>query len=135
MLSIRGLFTVAKPLVSRSFVTIHFYTPKGETKTVKAEPGENILRVAQHNGIPLEGACEGGMACATCHVILSKEYYDKLPEPSEAEEDCLDNAAGLTETSRLACQLRVTEDMDNMDVTIPTNTRNFYVDGHVPKPH
>ena len=80
------------------------------------------------------GACEGGIACATCHVIIGKDYFDKLPEASEAEEDCLDNATDLSETSRLGCQVKITPDLENMDVTIPGKTRNFYVDGHVPKP-
>jgi ferredoxin len=68
-------------------------------------------------------------------LILPVELYDSLPEPSEEEEDMLDMAFGLTETSRLGCQVTVTEDMDGMTLEMPAATRNFYVDGHVPKPH
>ena len=135
MIAVRTLSILARGISSRGFVTIHFHTPDGKTRSVDAKPGEVLLRVAQHNDIPLEGACECGMACATCHVILDKKHYDALPEPTEEEEDCLDNASGLTETSRLGCQIKITEDMDGMEVTIPKITRNFYVDGHVPKPH
>ena len=97
-----------RSLRKRGFVTVNFYTAGGEKKTVKGEPGETVMRIAQHNGIPLEGrilfvflvvgACEGGMACATCHVIVGNSFFDKLPEASEEEEDCLDNATELTET-------------------------------------
>ena len=74
-------------------------------------------------------------ACSTCHLIFTRELYDELPEPSEDEEDMLDMAYGLTETSRLGCQVTVTEQMDGIVVRMPKATRNFYVDGHVPKPH
>lgn len=74
-------------------------------------------------------------ACSTCHVILTPDLYDKLPEPSDDEEDMLDMAFGLTETSRLGCQIVVTEEMEGIVLEMPAATRNFYVDGHVPKPH
>ena len=74
-------------------------------------------------------------ACSTCHLIFPVDVYDSLPEPSEDEEDMLDMAFGLTETSRLGCQVTVREEMDGMTVTMPKATRNFYVDGHVPQPH
>jgi ferredoxin len=68
-------------------------------------------------------------------VILEESIYDGLPEPSEEEEDMLDMAFGLTTTSRLGCQVEVSEDMANTTITLPAATRNFYVDGHTPKPH
>lgn len=74
-------------------------------------------------------------ACSTCHLILPPSLYDALPEPSEDEEDMLDMAFGLTETSRLGCQITVTADMDGVVLEMPKATRNFYVDGHTPKPH
>ncbi|CAM9400579.1 unnamed protein product [Discosporangium mesarthrocarpum] len=95
----------------------------------------NLMRVAQRHGIELEGACEGVCACSTCHIILEGEVYDGLEEPSEDEEDMLDQAFGLTETSRLGCQVIVTPDMDGIMIRLPAATRNFYVDGHVPQPH
>ena len=105
-----------------------------------ARVGETLLQVAHRNHIDIEGACEGVCACSTCHVILSDELYDKLTdewdqEPSEDEEDMLDMAFGLTDTSRLGCQVSVTEEMDGEEVHLPSATRNFYVDGHVPQPH
>jgi len=117
-------------------VSVTFVQPDGETrKEVKARVGESLLQTAHRNDIDLEGACEGVCACSTCHLILPHDLYDKLPEPSEDEEDMLDMAFGLTETSRLGCQITVTEDMDGVVLEMPAATRNFYVDGHVPKPH
>lgn len=77
----------------------------------------------------------GVCACSTCHLIFPVEIFDELPESSEDEEDMLDMAFGLTETSRLGCQVEVTENMEGMVVEMPKATRNFYVDGHVPQPH
>eukprot|EP00607_Mallomonas_marina_P001516 CAMPEP_0182428256 /NCGR_PEP_ID=MMETSP1167-20130531/21803_1 /TAXON_ID=2988 /ORGANISM="Mallomonas Sp, Strain CCMP3275" /LENGTH=96 /DNA_ID=CAMNT_0024611027 /DNA_START=300 /DNA_END=590 /DNA_ORIENTATION=+ len=94
-----------------------------------------LLNVAHANDIALEGACEGVCACSTCHVILEDEVYEALPIPSEDEEDMLDQAFGLTSTSRLGCQVTLEQKHDNLLVTLPIATRNFYVDGHVPKPH
>jgi len=109
--------------------------PDEQTKSVQAYVGETLLRVAHRNEIDLEGACEGVCACSTCHVILRPDLYSSLPDPSEDEEDMLDMAFGLTDTSRLGCQIEVTADMEGEVIRLPTATRNFYVDGHVPKPH
>ena len=103
--------------------------------TVDAPVGQNLLEIAHRNGIELEGACECSVACSTCHVILDCDVFDALPEPCEDEDDMLDQAPGLTETSRLGCQVVVTEDMEGTVVELPMFTRNFYVDGHVPEPH
>ena len=82
------------------------------------------------------GACEGSLACSTCHVIVEKEeYYNKLSEPDDDENDMLDLAFGLTDTSRLGCQVIAKPELDGMHVRIPSATRNFAVDGHIPKPH
>jgi ferredoxin len=102
---------------------------------VEAPLGENLLEVAHSNEIDLEGACEGSLACSTCHVIVEDQaYYDKIPEPDDDENDMLDLAFGLTDTSRLGCQVIATEELDGMHVTILSATRNFAVDGFVPKP-
>ncbi|KAJ8598111.1 hypothetical protein CTAYLR_009503 [Chrysophaeum taylorii] len=106
-----------------------------EVLTTTANVGDNLLRLAQRNDIPLEGACEGVAACSTCHCILDPALFPSLPEASEKEEDMLDQAFGLTVTSRLACQLTVEPTFDGTTITLPEATRNFYVDGHVPKPH
>lgn len=102
---------------------------------VKAPIGVSILQLAhdeiekkfQHHkkeDIGLEGACEGSLACSTCHVILDKDSYDKLPETTEDEEDMLDMAFGLTATSRLGCQIFVTKELEGAVFTIPSKTRN-----------
>eukprot|EP00904_Undaria_pinnatifida_P008904 jgi/Undpi1/5143/HiC_scaffold_19.g08494.m1 len=110
-------------------------SPKGGVQKSQAKCGMNLMRAAQANGVDLEGACEGVCACSTCHVIFTGEVFDSLPESSEDEEDMLDLAFGLTETSRLGCQVIVTPEMDGIVVKLPAATRNFYVDGHVPQPH
>ena len=86
-------------------------------------------------GITFLGACGGVCACSTCHVILEGKVYNNLPEPSEEEEDMLDLAFGLTSTSRLGCQIILDKSHEGMTIQLPSATRNFYVDGHVPKPH
>lgn len=97
---------------------------KGRTEAEVA-PGDILLDVAQAQLMPLEGTCEGQMACSTCHVIVAKEDFDRLPPASEMEEDMLDLAAGVRRTSRLACQIVLTEDMDGLTVHIPAESRNM----------
>ena len=117
-------------------VSVAFLHPDGTSRSVvEARVGESLLQTAHRHEIGLEGACEGVCARSTCHLILPPDMYDSLPEPSEDEEDMLDMAFGLEETSRLGCQIKVTEDMDGVELKMPAATRNFYVDGHVPKPH
>lgn len=95
-------------LLDRSHrIKVHFKDSKGNLlKTVEANEGDNILDIAHEYDVDLEGACEGSIACSTCHVILSPEHYDLLPEPGDDENDMLDMAFGLTDTSRLGCQVR-----------------------------
>ena len=100
----------------------------GKEKTVEAQNGLSILEVAHNNGINLEGACEGSLACSTCHVVVEKKFFDELPEPSEEEEDMLDLAWGLTHTSRLGCQIIIDDKLDGMRVTVPSCTRNMSVE-------
>ena len=90
-----------------------------------AEPGANLLEVAQAAGMPLEGTCEGQMACSTCHVILPPEWFDLLPEAAEDEEDMLDLAAGAGRTSRLACQIVLTSELDGLEVRIPRDSHDM----------
>lgn len=94
-------------------------------KIVEAPAGLSILEVAHQHNIDLEGACEGSLACATCHVILEEATYHKLKSPSEAEEDMLDLAFGLTHTSRLGCQIMVTQELDGIRIRLPSATRNI----------
>ncbi len=98
---------------------IIFVTPQGE-KVIKAQEGLSLLEVAHQNNIDIEGACGGCLACATCHVIIDKEWYDKLEETKEEEKDMLDLAFGLTETSRLSCQIIITKELDGLKVYLPT---------------
>jgi 2Fe-2S ferredoxin len=84
-----------------------------------------VLEIAHRNGIDLEGACEGSLACSTCHVIIDAEWYDLLKEASEDEEDMLDLAFGLTRTSRLGCQIIITEELDGLTVSLPAGSRNM----------
>lgn len=99
---------------------VTFVAPDGrERRTVQAPPGMTLLKLAHFEGIDIEGACGGNLACSTCHVIVSDADYDKLPPPSEEEEDMLDLAAGVTGTSRLGCQIVVTEALDGLAVRLP----------------
>ena len=102
--------------------------PDGKEKVVEAEHGLSLIEVAHNNGIDLEGACEGSLACSTCHIVVEKSFFDSLPEPSEEEEDMLDLAFGLTHTSRLGCQIIVDEKLDGMKLTTPSGTRNMNVE-------
>jgi ferredoxin len=101
-------------------ITITFHDPRGKTVTATAEPGDSLLRVGQAAGLPLEGTCEGQMACSTCHVIVAPDWFDRLPPAAEEEEDMLDFAAGVRRTSRLSCQIELTAEMDGLTVTIPS---------------
>lgn len=87
--------------------------------TVTAAAGARLLDVAQANGQPLEGTCEGAMACSTCHVLITGGDTDKLPPPSDEEEDMLDFAVGASRASRLACQIRLTADIERLVVRMP----------------
>lgn len=104
---------------------VRFIGVDGTLREVDAAPGERLLDVAQADGQPLEGTCEGQMACSTCHVIVAAEDFARLPPPSEEEEDMLDLAAGGTRTSRLACQIVLTNDLNPLTVRIPGEVRNM----------
>ncbi len=107
---------------------IIFVESDGTEKVVDAQNGLSLLEVAHNNGVNLEGACEGSLACSTCHVILDKNFYEQLPEPSEDEEDMLDLAWGLTHTSRLGCQIIIDDSLNGMKVKVPSGTRNMSVE-------
>lgn len=100
-------------------VQITYIDSLGNEKTVNAPIGKNLLDIAHDNNIELEGACGGELACATCHLIFEKHIYDILPEKEPEEDDMLDLAMELTDTSRLGCQIKVTKEMDQMKVRIP----------------
>jgi 2Fe-2S ferredoxin len=105
-----------------------FVEPNGTRHEVEAPVGLSVLEIAHRNKIDLEGACEGSLACSTCHVIVDSDDFERLKEPTEDEEDMLDLAFGLTHTSRLGCQIIITEELDGLTVTLPAATRNMMVD-------
>jgi ferredoxin, 2Fe-2S len=102
-----------------------FIDRTGGRHEVEAPIGLSVLEIAHRNNIDIEGACEGSLACSTCHVIVDAEWYDLLKEASEDEEDMLDLAFGLTRTSRLGCQIIITEELDGLTVALPAATRNM----------
>jgi ferredoxin len=105
---------------------VRFFRADGTLdKEVEAEPGQRLLDVAWAAREPLEGACEGVMACSTCHVIIDAQDFAKLPAATEEEEDLLDLAAHATRTSRLACQIILTDDLKSLDVRIPASAANW----------
>jgi len=118
-------------------VEIRFIDRDGETHVVRGFVGENLLETAHRNDIELEGACEGSLACSTCHVVFKDEkVFDSLDEACDDENDMLDLAYGLTSTSRLGCQVTCEKGaLDGCEVVLPAATRNFAVDGYKPKPH
>ncbi len=107
---------------------IIFVSPDGAEKIVDAPVGVSVLEIAHKNEVALEGACEGSLACSTCHIIVDEAFYDKLPAASDDEEDMLDLAFGLTHTSRLGCQIMMTEALDGLRVKLPAATRNVSTD-------
>lgn len=108
--------------------TIVFIDAEGARHEVKAAVGESLMLVGRENGLDIEGACEGVAACSTCHVVVDKDWFERLPEADEDEQDMLDLAMRLTRTSRLGCQIEVTEDMDGLVVRLPGETRNMMLD-------
>ena len=102
-----------------------FIERDGTRREVDAPLGLSVLEIAHKNRIDIEGACEGSLACSTCHVVIDPEWYELLKEASEDEEDMLDLAFGLTATSRLGCQIIITEELDGLVVRLPASTRNL----------
>lgn len=105
---------------------ITFIQRDGSRRQVDAPVGQSILEIAQANGIDIEGVCEGTLCCTTCHVIVDSGDYERLADASEDEEDMLDLAFGLTLTSRLGCQITMTEELDGLTVTLPVETSNMF---------
>jgi ferredoxin len=107
-------------------ITVRFVSADGATtQDARGSPGDRLLDLAQAYGQPLEGTCDGQMACSTCHVIVATQDFEKLPPASEEEEDMLDLALGATRTSRLACQIELTEALDSLTVSIPPGARDM----------
>ena len=105
-----------------------FINTDGTRTEIDAPSGVSVMEIAHQNNVDVEGACEGALACSTCHVIIAAEFFGRLPESTEDEEDMLDLAFGLTHTSRLCCQIIMSEELDGLTVTLPAATRNMMVD-------
>ena len=102
-----------------------FIERDGNRREVEVPAGYSLLEIAHKFGVDIEGACEGSLACSTCHVIVDPEWYQKLEKPTEDEEDMLDLAYGLTRTSRLGCQIVLTDKLDGLVVKLPSATRSL----------
>jgi ferredoxin, 2Fe-2S len=101
-----------------------FIARDGTRREVDAPEGSTLLQISRANNVDIEGACEGNMACATCHVVIQDPWYDRLVPPTNDEEDMLDLAYGLTETSRLGCQISITPELDGLVVSLPDTGEN-----------
>ena len=101
-----------------------FVERDGAPREVDAPLGLSVLEIAHKHGVDIEGACEGSLACSTCHVIVDQTWFAKLAKPTEDEEDMLDLAFGLQATSRLGCQIVMTPELDGLTVRLPSSTRN-----------
>ena len=105
-----------------------FVQPNATRRELDVEAGKTVLQIAWDNDIGIEGACEASLACSTCHVIVDAAHFALLDEPSEEEEDMLDLAYGLQPTSRLGCQLVVTDEIDGIELTLPLEVNNMMED-------
>lgn len=110
---------------ARKTIRIIFTTRDGDRLEAAAEPGDTLLAVGQAAGMPLEGTCEGQMACSTCHVIVARGWFHRLAETSEEEEDMLDLAADVRPTSRLSCQIVLDEALDGLEVAVPGESHDM----------
>ncbi len=106
-------------------IRVRFVTQAREPIEATGEPGDTLLRLGQARGLPLEGTCEGQMACSTCHVIVAPDWFDRLPPPSEEEEDMLDLALHVTRHSRLSCQIWLSEELERLTVRMPGGAHNM----------
>lgn len=96
-----------------------FVDPDGTRHQVNATPGQSLLQIARQNAIAIEGACEGHLSCSTCHVVVDREHYRRVPGPDVDEAEMLNLAYGLTATSRLGCRVRMSDELDGLIVTVP----------------
>ncbi|KAK5926540.1 hypothetical protein CgunFtcFv8_022103 [Champsocephalus gunnari] len=115
-----------------------YHSEEGSSNAEDPEDVVNVVyidRSGRRVPVKAKGSCEASLACSTCHVYVNDTHFDKLPEPDEREDDMLDMAPLLQENSRLGCQIILTHELEGIELTLPKVTRNFYVDGHVPKPH
>ena len=96
-----------------------FINPDGDENSIDAENGLSIMEVARDNDLGIEGTCGGSISCCTCHVVIDKDWFTAVGKPNPDEEDMLDLAVGLTPTSRLGCQIEITDKLDGLRICIP----------------
>jgi ferredoxin len=127
MFKIRTLLNKLGTVVSKNFAVKFQYKYLSDNKIVNvvAEEGQSLLQVAHANDIDIEGACDSSLSCSTCHIILDEKLFKNLQKPVEEEEDLLDLAFGLTPTSRLGCQIKVTPEFEGTTICIPSITKNL----------
>ena len=130
-----GEYEMKDPASDDEVVNVTFIDKTGKRIPIRAKVGDNVLYLAHRHGIELEGACEASLACSTCHVYVHMDFLESINEATEKEEDLLDMAPGLKENSRLGCQIVLNKGHDGLELTLPSTTRNFYVDGHTPHAH
>nr|QZX63215.1 mitochondrial ferredoxin-2 [Halisarca dujardinii] len=130
-----GEYEWQDPKSEDEVVNISVIDAGGNEHKIRGKIGDNVLYLAHRFGVDMEGACEASLACTTCHVYVEDNLYEKLPEPLEEEEDLLDLAPQLSSSSRLGCQIILSENLEGMRLRLPKVTRNFYVDGFKPQPH
>ncbi|KAK2701567.1 ferredoxin-2, mitochondrial-like isoform X1 [Artemia franciscana] len=130
-----GEYEMKNPESEEDKVNVTYIDRSGKRIPICGKVGDNAMYLAHRYGIEIEGACEASLACCTCHVYVDEESYDKIPPPTDKEEDMLDMAPLLKPNSRLSCQIILNKDLEGIEMVVPKVTRNFYVDGHVPKPH
>ncbi|KAL8929573.1 MAG: hypothetical protein Q9208_001242 [Pyrenodesmia sp. 3 TL-2023] len=117
---------VAYPRFRSRVLNVTFIDKEGSEHTFEVSAGDNLMDIAQAEDLEMEGACGGSCACSTCHVIVDDpNKFDAMPEPSDDENDMLDLAFGLTETSRLGCQVKMSKEIDGVKVRLPSMTRNL----------
>jgi len=130
-----GEYEMKDPASEDEVVNVTFIDKAGERIFIRAKVGDNVLYLAHRHGIELEGACEASLACSTCHVYVHADFLENITEATEKEEDLLDMAPGLKENSRLGCQIVLHKGLNGLELSLPSTTRNFYVDGHTPHAH
>lgn len=106
-------------------VEVRFIAPDGTITLARGAVGDTLLSAGQAAGVPLEGTCEGAMACSTCHVIVAPDWFARLPRASDEEEDMLDLAAGIDVTSRLSCQIVLTPELSGLEARVPAESRDM----------
>ncbi|XP_055610549.1 adrenodoxin-like protein 1, mitochondrial [Uranotaenia lowii] len=132
---LHGEYEWQDPKSEDEVVNITYIDKDGKRFPVRGKIGDNVLYLAHRYGVEMEGACEASLACTTCHVYVIGDHLDRLPASEEKEDDLLDMAPFLKENSRLGCQIKLTKELEGLELQLPLATRNFYVDGHKPKPH